>query len=105
MWCIIQKHSVQLITIHSYKNVKDAKEVWKKDSEEKVLDNNSGIIVTEPELFTTNIAMINPAVKSSEPKTQDTTNLQQAIQSQEVLELSSDSESEISELKESVDSL
>ena len=45
--------------------------------------------------------MINPAVKSSEPKTQDTTNLQQAIQSQEVIELSSDWETEISEPKES----
>ena len=62
-----------------YKNVKVAKEVLKKDLEEKMLNNNSGKTVTEPELFTTNIAMINPAVKSSEPKTQDTTYLQQAI--------------------------
>ena len=39
-----------------YKNVKVAKEVLKKDSEEKVLDNNSGKTVLQPELFTTNIA-------------------------------------------------
>ena len=38
-----------------YKNVKVAKEVLKKYSEEKVLDNNSGKTVPEPELFTINI--------------------------------------------------
>ena len=45
------------------------------------------------------------AVRWSEPKTQETANVQQAIQSQEVIELFSDSETETSEPKESVDLL
>ena len=69
------------------------------------MKSNSGRTLTEPGLFTTNVSMVNTAVKSSEPKTQETANFQQAIQSQEVIELSSDSETETSAPKESVDLL
>ena len=62
-------------------------------------------MLTNPGLFITKASMINREVILSEAKNQNKETLQQAIQSQEVIEINSDSETEIQEPKEVADIL
>ena len=63
------------------------------------MESDSERTVTETELFATNVSLSILVVKSFDCKTQEKYSFQQAIQAQEVVELISDSEVEISEPK------
>ena len=82
-----------------------AKKVMKKDSEGIIQETELGNTSTNPDLGTIKASMINKEVISSEAKKQDKETVQQAIQSQEVIEINSESETEIQEPKEVVDIL
>ena len=77
----------------------------KKDSEGIIQETELGNTSTNPDLGTIKASMINEEVISSEAKKQDKETVQQAIQSQEVIEINSESETEIQEPKEVVDIL
>ena len=80
-------------------NIKSAKKVMKKDSEGINQETELGNKSTNPDQGTIKASMINEEVISSEAKKQDKETVQQAIQSQEVIEINSDSEIEIQEPK------
>ena len=82
-----------------------AKKVMKKDSEGIIQETDLGKTSTNLDLATTKASRINREVILSEAKNQGKETLPQIIQSQEVFEINSDSETEIQQPKEVVDIL